>query len=69
MLGLTQPAVLPAVFYSENQFNAVRINDLLDLLNVGYLSNATRTITTKEMGISRSHPIMKNTIRSKQKLC
>ncbi len=36
--------------HSDNQFNAGRINDLLDLLNVSYLSCAARTMKTEERG-------------------
>jgi len=36
--------------HSENQFNAVRINDLLGLLNVSYLSDAPQIRKTEEKG-------------------
>lgn len=36
--------------YSENQFNAGRINDLLDLLNPDYLSDTPRILKTEERG-------------------
>ena len=36
--------------HSENQFNAGRINDLLDLLNLDYLSDTPLTMKTEERG-------------------